>query len=440
MKKQGFTVVELVIIIIVIGILASITILGYGTWRSSVTERQLKSDLNGVIAAMDNARNFDKDGYPVYEEGKQFDNSNSIFESSDDVVLTYAWGDAKSYCIQASSAQSAGIIFFINTANGNTEVKPGSCPPSANGGNVSTIVNGSLNYPTGIAVDSAGTLYVAETGNHRILKITPAGVVSVLAGGTQGYLDANGTTARFSTPYGVAVDTAGNVYVADHDNVKIRMITPAGDVSTYAGSTPGTTNGYGTAAQFDDPYAVIFDPSTGFLYVSETWHHRIRKIDTSNVLVSTYAGSTVGYVDATGTSARFDDPIGLAIHGNGNVYVVEHGNDKIRKIDTARAVTTVAGSTNGFTNGIGTAARFNNPTGIGIYENVAFIADSDNNRVRMVNLITREVSTLAGSGVQGDSDAIGEDAQFSDPTGIAVDDEGIVYIVESASGQIRKIQ
>ncbi|MFZ1301186.1 MAG: NHL repeat-containing protein [Candidatus Microsaccharimonas sp.] len=440
MKRRGFTIVEIVIVITVIAIVAAIVVVGYGAWQTSVAKKQVKSDLTGVVAGMESARNFSEDGYPVFLEDTEFDDSSTIFQPSEDVSILYVRGDEKSYCIQVTSNLHPEIVYFMNSANGNTELKEGECPPSPNNGVVTTVINGGvLDYPTGIAVDAQKNLYVAETNKDRILKITQAGVTTVLAGGTAGYLDGTGAAARFDTPYGVAVDASGYVYVVDYGNSRIRKISPAGVVTTLAGSSSGYANGTGAAARFNDPYAVVVDPITNNLYITETGNQRVRMVTQAGVVTS-LAGQSTGYQDGTGTAARFDDPVGIAIHSDGNIFVVETGNDKIRKITSTGVVTTVAGAATGFLDAVGTSARFNGPTGIGIRGNIAYIADSWNNRVRMLNTKTGKVVTLAGSGGAGDVDATGTGAQFNFPTGIAVSNDDVVYIVESNAGQIRRIE
>jgi len=194
--------------------------------------------------------------------------------------------------------------------------------------------------PTGVAVDSSGNVYVADYANNRIRKITPAGVVSTLAGsGTRGHVDGPGTTALFDHLIGVAVDSSGNVYVADTDNHRIRKITPADRiedrvVSTFAGTdTRGHADGPGTEAQFNYPYGVAVD-SSGNVYVADADNNRIRKITPEGV-VSIIAGTgTRGSADGAGTTALFDSPDGVAVNSSGNVvYVADTGNHRIRKIE-----------------------------------------------------------------------------------------------------------
>jgi len=188
--------------------------------------------------------------------------------------------------------------------------------------------------PFGVAVDGSGNVYVADTSNNRIRKITAAGVVSTLAGdGTFGFVEGPGINARFRDPFGVAVDGSGNVYVADFFNNRIRKITAGGVVSTLAGNgTQGSVDGPGTTSQFRFPKGVAVDGS-GNVYVADTNNHRIRKI-TAAGFVSTLAGTgTFGSVDGPGTTAQFDGPQGVAVDGSGgNIYVADTSNSRIRQI------------------------------------------------------------------------------------------------------------
>jgi len=176
---------------------------------------------------------------------------------------------------------------------------------------------GKFNGPTEVTVDSSGNIYVADANNSRIRKITTANriedrVVSTFAGSTEGFADGAGSTAQFHYPTGVAMDSEGNVYVADRENHRIRKITPAGVVSTFAGSTEGFADGTGTEAQFNLPYGVAVD-AFGNVYVADAHNHCIRKITPAGV-VSTFAGSgTKGFADGSGAEAQFDHPTGVAV-------------------------------------------------------------------------------------------------------------------------------
>lgn len=228
----------------------------------------------------------------------------------------------------------------VTTFAGTPNVPPGSTDGA----------NALFNAPYGIAVDPAGNVYVSDTLNYTIRKITPSGVTSTFAGSPtqQGQLDGMGTGAQFSSPEGLAMDTAGNLYVADSVNCNIRKITPAGFVSTFAGPpvTPqcGTKDGVSAAARFAGPVGIAVDQS-GNVFVADTNNSTVRKI-TSDGLVTTLAGhaATAGYVDAVGDSARFIEPVGVAVDGSGIVYVTEAGGYTVRKIKSDGSVTTVIGT------------------------------------------------------------------------------------------------
>ena len=262
-----------------------------------------------------------------------------------------------------------------------------------------------FNQPFGITVDSSGNLYVADTINCLIRKITSEGVVTTFAGapGVQGSSDSTdgtGSTARFENPHGIAVDASGNLYVADTYNCTIRKITSAGDVTTLAGS-PGV------------------------------------------------AGSSDS-TDGTGSTARFNYPFGIAVDTNGNLYVADTYNCTIRKITPSGDVTTLAGSprvhgSSDSTDGTGSTARFNLPYGIAVdTSGNVYIADSNNFTIRKITP-AGNVTTLAGSpGVSGSTDGTGSAALFGDeqndgPCGVTVDVGGNLYVADTDNATLRKI-
>ena len=299
-----------------------------------------------------------------------------------------------------------------------------------------------FNRPTGVFVDSSGNVYVADYYNNRIRRITAAGVVTTLAGsGTRGHRDGIGTVARFNYPSDVAVDSAGDVYVADNLNHRIRKIEVAKAVTTLAGSgTADFANGRGTAAQFNNPYGVAVD-SAGNIYVADRENHRIRKITAAGV-VSTLAGSgTGGFANGRGASARFKYPTGVVVDSAGNIYVADEYNHRIRKIEVAKVVTTLAGNgREGHRDGTGAAARFKDPAGVAVDSagNV-YVADYGNHRIRKITA-AGVVSTLAGSGTGGHRDGTGTATWFYSPSGVAVDSAGNIYVADRRNNRIRKME
>ena len=299
----------------------------------------------------------------------------------------------------------------------------------------------SFSGPRGLAIDASGNIYVADFGNHTIRKITPAGVVTTVAGnGNPGFVNGTGTGASFNAPRGVAVDAFGNVFVADWNNHAIRKITPTGLVTTFAGTgSVGAVNATGTSASFNCPSALAFDRS-GNLYAVDTGNRLIRMITSAGV-VTTLAGSgNAGSANGTGTAATFNEPFGIAINASGDIIVADRSNHLIRKITPAGVVTTLASSgTIGSADGLGTAASFYNPYCITAdpYGNL-YVTDWANHLVRRI-AASGEVTTLAGGSSQGSSDETGANARFNFPTGIAVDSQGNLYVSDSNNNTIRKI-
>jgi sugar lactone lactonase YvrE len=300
--------------------------------------------------------------------------------------------------------------------------------------------------PEGIAVDSAGNLYVADTYNQTIRKISPSGDVTTLAGtaGSGGQVDGMGPAARFNYPEGVAVDSAGNVYVADTQNSVIRKVSPSGAVTTIAGGAAKYADGAGTAAGFDGPTGVAVD-AAGNLYVADSNYNAIRKV-TPDGLVTTLAGNPAstgvpGGADGTGSAAIFNAPRGVAVDGAGNVYVADTANDTIRRVTPAGAVTTVAGAAGnaGTMDATGGAARFNAPTGVAVgADGTLYVCDAGNATIRRV-YPTGAVSTLAGSqgGAYIGASGIGPAARFRTPFALAAAPNGAVYVADSLDNTIR---
>jgi sugar lactone lactonase YvrE len=301
-------------------------------------------------------------------------------------------------------------------------------------------------FPFGLAVDTAANVYVADSWNHTIRKVTPGGVVTTLAGraGSSGSADGMGSAARFWWPSGVAADSAANVYVPDSGNNTIRKVTPAGVVTTLAGlpGSSGSADGTGGAARFDAPEGVAAD-SAGNVYVADTWNHTIRKLTPGGV-VTTLAGlaGTQGTADGMGSAARFYWPEGVAVDSAGNVYVADTDNFTIRKVTPGGLVTTLAGlaESQGSADGTGSVARFNGPSGVAVDSagNV-YVADTVNCTIRKVTS-DGVVTTLAGlAGTQGSADGTASVARFNYPQGVAVDSAGNVYVADTANHTIRKV-
>jgi sugar lactone lactonase YvrE len=298
-----------------------------------------------------------------------------------------------------------------------------------------------FNSPLGVAVDSSGNVYVGDASNHRIRKITSAGVVSTFAGsGTAGFNDGATSSAQFNNPRGVAVDSSGNVYVGDFSNHRIRKITSGGVVSTLAGDgTSGFNDGATSSAKFDSPFGVAVD-SSGNVYVADYGNHRIRVITPAGV-VSTFAGDgTFGFNDGATSSAQFKYPYGVAVDSSGNVYVADSNNHRIRKITSGGVVSTLAGDgTAGYLDGTGTAARFNLPSGVAVDSSGnVYVAEFFNHRIRKITS-GGVVSTLAGDGTAGFNDGATSSAKFDSPFGVAVDSSGNVYVADRNNNRIRKI-
>ncbi|HEX2900329.1 MAG TPA: NHL repeat-containing protein, partial [Bacteroidia bacterium] len=303
-----------------------------------------------------------------------------------------------------------------------------------------------FHYPAGLAVDGAGNLYVADARNSTIRRITPAGVVTTLAGspGIPGSVDGAGSDARFDHPQGIALDAAGNLYVADSNNATIRKIAVDGTVTTLAGTaqSPGSSDGTGAAARFRLPAGLVVD-ATGNVYVADAFNHTIRRITPAGT-VSTLAGlaENPGATDGLGSAARFAYPQGVTLDPAGNLYVADGGNSTIRRIDLGGQVTTVAGAAgnSGSADGAGSAARFIFPCSVAVSAtSVIFVTDTYNSTIRSVTP-NGMVTTFAGSAdSRGSTGGTGGAARFAGPQGVAVDGAGNVYVADTHNHTVRRI-
>ena len=339
-------------------------------------------------------------------------------------------------------ALSQGVTGNIATFAGN-----GSGTFSGDGGPAAIA---GLSFPRALAIDASGSLYFSDTGDFRIRRISPAGIISTVAGnGTAGYSGDGGlaVNAMLSAQTGLALDPSGNLYIADAANMRVRMVTPGGIISTVAGTGVQGFSGDGgpaTSATLNVPASVMF--ANGNLYIADSTNQRIRKVS-SNGTITTVAGNGGGggYSGDGGpaTSAALNFPLGMAMDGAGNLYFADGDNHRVRRVDTNGAITTVAGDgIEGFAGdqGPATGAELNYPEDVAI--DVAgnlLIADSANNRVRKVVLSTGVISTVAGitgNGFSGDG-GLATQAELNFPWGLTTDATGSVYIGDRVNNRVR---
>jgi serine/threonine-protein kinase len=440
-KRHGFTVIELVVVIVVIGILAAIAIVVYSGVTRRAVETSMQSDLDGASSALE----FDNRQNGSYPSNSSSANGGQGLVATSGNTLTYVL-KPYGYCLATVNSGTPNTYVYKSSTRITQSGTCDSVVSTSAGSGTNSFADGAgavaqFSHPEGIAVDSSGNTYVADTNNQRIRVINTSNVVSTLAGSaTSGFADGSGALARFNYPQGVAVNSSGTIYVADTSNNRIRSVTAGGVVSTLAGSgSNGYVDGGGTTAQFSHPEGIAVD-SSGTVYVADYGNHRIRKITVAGV-VSTLAGTGVpGFVDGAGAVAQFNYPQGIALDMSGTVYIADSSNNRIRTITTSGMVSTLAGSgTGGSLNGTGIGAQFLNPSGVAVDSSgIVYVADYGNQQIRKITA-GGVVSTLAGTGTAGSTNGTGQIATFYNAQGIALDTVGNVYIADSSNHQIRII-
>ena len=454
---------------------AGVAVDGLGNLYIAESEqnRVLRVDTSGIITTMagNGEIGFSGDGGPAVEAWLNTPLGVTVDEAGN--VYIADWGNHRIRRVDGS-----GIITTI--------AGTGERGFSGDGG---PAVEASLWHPEGVTVDGGGNLYIADWGNHRIRRVDGSGVITTIAGiGESGFGGDGGPAAGawLNTPLGVAVDTSGNVYIADTYNDRIRRVDGSGIITTVAGTGEsgfGGDGGPAGEAQLDSPRGVAVDGSgnlfiadanngrirrvnslgaitkvasrlhwptgvavdgLGNVYIADTVDHRIRRVDAGGTLTTIAGIGESGFSGDGGPAveARLNHPRGVAVDEGGNVYIADTWNQRIRRVDPSGGITTVAGiGEGGDSGGAGpaTEAVLDWPVGVAVDgSGNLYIADTYNNRIRRVDT-SGTLTTIAGTGVRGYSGdgGLAATAQLNDPTGVAVDEAGKVYVADSRNHRIR---
>jgi sugar lactone lactonase YvrE len=396
--------------------------------------RVRKVDTSGVITTVagNGTSGFSVDGVPATNTGFFYAPGGVAVNSTGNLYIIDGW--------RIRMVDESGVI---STVAGN-----GAQGYAGDGG---LATNAELNEPEGVAVDNAGNLYIADYASCRIRKVDISGVITTVAGNGSGVFSGDGgpaTSAELNAPESVAVDSVGNLYIADFGNNRIRKVDTSGIITTVAGNGVQGYSGDGgaaTAAELNDPIGVAVD-SAGNIYISDFGNNRIRKVDTSGVITTLAGNGTYGFSGDGGpaTSAKFDISVGLAVDSAGNLYIADEDNNRVRKVDAFGVITTVAGNgTEGYSGdgGLAINATLFEPKDVALDSagNI-FIADAGNNRIRKV-ATSGVITTFTGNGTQGYSGdgGLATSAELSGPCSVAVDSMGNLYIADTSNHRIRKV-
>lgn len=448
-KRAGFTIVELLIVIVVIAILAAIVIVSYNGISQRARQSSLVSDVSAAAKIMANRHT--NDG--VYPSDSTTAHSGKPLPASEGISYTFH-STGTTFCITARSSHAGIDSYYVS----NTRLSPikGACPQDAGGAVDVAVGNGTVGAapgtgtaatlagPAGITAGPAGTLYFTDQQGSRIRQMTTSLVVTNIAGnGTPSSTEGIGTAATFNWPQAITAGPAGVLYVADTNSHRIRRVPTDGTTtSLLAGSTQGNAGAVGssgTSILFNTPRGIVYNPVSNTIYVADSQNNQIKQLDTTGKLLAIYGNPTGAWADGSGATIRFNYPQGLAVGQDGTVYIADTRNNRIRTLNAAGVVETIAGSTAGNANGTGAAAQFNAPMALTVAsDGTIYVADTDNNLIRKITP-SRVVSTIAGSGAAGYQNGTGDEAQFSEPKGIALGSDGKLYVTDRANQRIRVI-
>ncbi|MHC5023992.1 MAG: NHL domain-containing protein [Planctomycetota bacterium] len=365
--------------------------------------------------------------------------------------------------LAAASVAAIALLVATNAGLADTITTfAGLGPPGGYSGDGGPAVSADVRQPYDATVDVNGNVYIADELNHRIRRVDAAtGIIETIAGtGAPGSSGDGGlaTAAKVRLPKGIIADAAGNVFVADTGNNKIRKIdVSTGIIDTYAGTGQAGSSGDGgaaTSARLKAPQGMILD-AAGNLFIADTGNHKVRKVDAATGIITTVAGTGSPGSSGDGgaaTAANLKSPEGVAVDGSDHLFIADTGNNKIRRVDAATGfIATFAGTGSAGSSGDGgaaTSATFNTPSDVAVDGFGDFyVADSNNNKVRKIDGVTTIVSTLAGTGSPGDSGDGGPpaDAEFRKPDSVSVltdlDDETVdLYITDTLNSKIRTVR